>query len=71
MSTKFCDNIKHLIIKCDNSTSQNKNWLLFSNMIRFINDPYINLESITFDYYEAGHSYQAADSVHASISKKI
>jgi hypothetical protein len=40
-----------------------------------VNEPELKPLSITVDYYEAyyetGHSFQAADSVHSNISTKI
>lgn len=56
----------------DNCNSQNKNWTLFSSMARAINDGNMtSLQSITFLYLEAGHTFMAADSVHGSIGTAL
>lgn len=71
LNSDICENMSEIIFKCDNCYSQNKNWLLFSNMIKFINEPNFKPNCITIDYYEKGHTFQAADSVHSNISSNI
>ncbi|KAL4714331.1 hypothetical protein ACJJTC_009683 [Scirpophaga incertulas] len=64
--------IKEIIIYCDNCTAQNKNRILFSAMIRLINSTQlICAEKIRFIYLEPGHTYMAADTVHACIANKF
>jgi hypothetical protein len=36
-----------------------------------VNEPEFRPKSIEIDYYETGHSFQAADSVHSNISTKM
>ncbi len=67
----MCESFKEVIIKCDNSCQQNKSWILYGNVLRFVNNPSFLPISITFDYYESGHSYMAVDSLEASITKNI
>ncbi len=52
-----------VIIKCDNSCQENKSWILYGNVLRFVNNSNLLPISITFDYYESGHSCMAADSL--------
>jgi hypothetical protein len=40
-------------------------------MLWIINEQEFKPKIIEFDYYESGHSFQAADSVHSNISTKI
>ncbi|KAB0790600.1 hypothetical protein PPYR_14994 [Photinus pyralis] len=67
--TKLQNETKHLIFWCDNCTSQNKNWTLFTACITFVNQDW-GPESITFKYFEPGHSFMKADSIHGQIGKK-
>jgi hypothetical protein len=70
-NSQMCESFKEVIIKCDNSCQQNKSWILYGNILRFVNNSSFLPISITFDYYESGHSYMAADSLHANITKNI
>ena len=60
----------HLVLWMDNCGPQNKNWTLFSTMIAIINSKDFNLKSITFKYFEAGHTYMSADSFHHQVEKE-
>lgn len=60
---------KHVIFWADNCTAQNKNWTIFTACITFVNENW-GPESITFKYFEPGHSFMKADSVHGQIGKK-
>ena len=62
---------KSIIYYCDNCSSQNKCWILYSAMPRIVNDTQSATHDITFNYFEAGHSYKSADSVHGSIQRKL
>lgn len=55
----------------DNCNSQNKNWTLFSMLVRAVNDSSIRPHLITMLYLETGHTYMAADSVHGSIGTAL
>lgn len=63
------DNIKHILFWADNCTAQNKNWTLFTAFAIFVNENW-GPETITFRYFEPGHSTMKADSIHGHISKK-
>jgi hypothetical protein len=69
--SNLCQNANDVIIKCDNCYAQNKSWLFLSNLIRFVNHPNFKANSITIDYYESGHTYVSADSVHGNITQKL
>ncbi len=59
------------MIKCDNCGSQQKSWLFLTSLILIVNEPEFRPKSIEIDYYEIGHSFQAADSVHSNITTKM
>ena len=61
----------HLIIYADNCSSQNKNRTLFSVLIRAVNDKDVSANTITLNFFEAGHTYMSADGVHGCIAKAI
>lgn len=63
------DSTKHIIFWVDNCTAQNKNWVLFTACTIFVNQNW-GPESITFKYFEPGHSFMKADSIHGQIGKK-
>jgi hypothetical protein len=67
----LCQNSDNLVIKCDNCCSQQKSWLFLTSLILIVNGPEFRPKSIEIDYYETGHSFQAADSVHSNISTKM
>ena len=52
----------------DNCCAQNKNWTLFSTFVSLVNSV-DGPEEITMKYFEPGHTYMRADSVHGSIGK--
>lgn len=60
---------KHVIFWTDNCTAQNKNWTLFTACVIFVNEAW-GPETITFKYFEPGHSFMKADSIHGLIGKK-
>lgn len=61
-----------IVFYCDNCSSQNKNRILFTAMIRLVNSPsLISAEKIKFVYFEPGHTYMAADTVHGCIANKF
>jgi hypothetical protein len=63
------DETKHVIFWADNCSAQNKNWLLFTGCIIFVNENW-GPETITFKYFQPGHSFMKADSIHGQIGKK-
>ncbi len=69
--SELCQNCDNLVIKCDNCGSQQKSWLFLTSLILIVNEPEFRPKSIEIDYYEIGHSFQAADSVHSNITTKM
>lgn len=69
MIKRLQDTTQHVIFWADNCTSQNKNWILFTACITFVNEEW-GPETITFKYFEPGHSFMKADSIHGQIGKK-
>ena len=61
----------HLIVYADNCSAQNKNRTLFSVLIRAVNDKDVSANTITLNFFEAGHTFMAADGVHGCIAKAI
>jgi hypothetical protein len=64
-------NAKNMFIWVENSSSQNKNWIIISNLLLFINDISIKVENLLINYLEVGHTFMSADSVHGCIGKYI
>ena len=54
------------IFWADNCSAQNKNWTLFSGLTSIVNCEH-GPEEICIKYFEPGHTYMRADSVHGSI----
>lgn len=72
--TAFLENhrdLLHLIIWCDNCTSQNKNWILYTALVTLVNCGLYNIESITLKYLTKGHTHMTADGVHGNIEARI
>jgi hypothetical protein len=63
--------LQHLIIWCDNCTSQNKNWILYTALVIVVNSGLYNLESITLKYLTKGHTHMSADGVHGNIETHV
>ncbi|CAH1106705.1 unnamed protein product [Psylliodes chrysocephalus] len=60
-----------LIIWMDNFTGQNKNWVLYSALIVYINSEYCTTKNITLKYLLTGHTYMAADGLHGKIEQYV
>lgn len=55
----------------DNCNAPNKNKILYSVLLKYIkNVDNETTKTIQIEYFELGHNYMAADSIHATISKK-
>ncbi|CAH1967191.1 unnamed protein product [Acanthoscelides obtectus] len=68
---KNSDNVtKKFTFWVDNCSAQNKNWTLYSAFATFVNCEW-GPEEITLKYFEPGHSFMAADSVHGRISTEM
>lgn len=63
--------VQHLVLWCDNCTSQNKNWIIFTALVTIVNCGFSNLESLTIKYLTKGHTHMSADGVHGNIEKQI
>ena len=62
---------KHKTFWADNCSGQNKNWYLFSALIKEINILGGNAETITIKFFEPGHTFMSADSFHVQVEKGI
>ena len=63
--------MKHLTYWMDNCSSQNKNWCLMTMLVNAVNDPTVAVEDITLKYFEPGHTFMSADSVHHGVEKAM
>lgn len=63
--------VKHIIIWLDNCSSQNKNWCFYTFLVMVINSLEIASESITINYFEAGHTFMSADSFHHNVEQSL
>ena len=61
--------ISFFIFWVDNCSSQNKNWCLFSFLTTIVNLPNIAAKEIILKFFETGHTFMSADSVHADVEK--
>ena len=62
---------RHIVVYLDNCSSQNKNWFLFTTMVRILWDHPEIADSVTFKYLETGHTYMSADSFHGHVEKRM
>lgn len=62
---------ENLIIWLDNCTGQNKNWVLYSALIIYINSEYCTIKNITLKYLLTGHTYMSADGLHGKIEQFV
>lgn len=63
-------NVNEFIFWSDNCSAQNKNWVLYSTMVLLVNLEW-GPNKITFKYFEPGHSFMKADSVHGQIGAEL
>ncbi|KAL1375969.1 hypothetical protein pipiens_004550 [Culex pipiens pipiens] len=68
---RYYRNLKKLTLWLDNCSSQNKNWDLIEYIALLINQPEVQLQRIELKYFEPGHTFMAADSVHAGVEKQM
>ena len=54
---------------CDNCAPQNKNYTLFTMLATAVNSDQFCMTEITVKYFVPGHTFNAADSIHAAIEK--
>ncbi|XP_074039958.1 uncharacterized protein [Leptinotarsa decemlineata] len=55
----------------DNCSAQNKNWCLYTMFVTIINSNVIAASEITIKYFEAGHTFMSADSVHHGVEQSM
>jgi hypothetical protein len=60
-----------IIMWMDNCGAQNKNWLLYSSLLQYVQNEDVAAEVVEVKYLEPGHTFMAADSEHAAASKKL
>lgn len=63
--------LQHLIIWCDNCTSQNKNWILYTALVTLVKSGFSTIETINLKYLTKGHTHMTADGVHGNIEAQI
>ena len=63
-------NVDKFLFWADNCSAQNKNWTLFSGLSSIVNSP-SGPQEIRIKYFEPGHTFMRADSVHGSIGKAM
>lgn len=71
---KFCvhhRNFEHIMLWMDNCSSQNKNWTLFSMMVKLVNSNHVAAEDITLQFLCTRHTFMSADSVHAQVERQL
>lgn len=55
----------------DNCSAQNKNWCLFTMFVTMVNTNMITASEITIKYFETGHTFMSADSVHHGVEQSM
>lgn len=61
----------NLKIWLDNCTSQNKNWYLFTTLVRIMNTLTTYPDTVELLFLEKGHTFMSADSFHGHVEKYI
>jgi len=62
---------KSIIYWLDNCASQNKNWCLLTVLASLVNSRDIRAEELTLSYFETGHTFMSADSVHHGVEEQM
>jgi len=68
---KYDRSSKHIIYWLDNCAAQNINWCLFTLWACMVNSQDIEADDIVLTYFETGHTFMSADSVHHGIEDQI
>lgn len=63
--------VKHAIIWADNCTAQNKNWALLTALVTMVNSSESELDEVNLKFFEPGHTFMSADSVHHGVERAI
>ena len=61
----------HVTFWADNCSGQNKNWYLFSALVKEVNKAGGYPETSTVNCFEPEHTFMSADSIHALVEKMI
>ena len=64
----------NVVIWLDNCSGQNKNWTLLTTLACLMGERESGLEgdkTVTLKFFEAGHTFMAADSFHARVEKEF
>ncbi|KAL2102709.1 hypothetical protein ACEWY4_001877 [Coilia grayii] len=65
------EGVQHVTYWVDNCTSQNKNWVLISTLVKIVNSDQNTITDITLKFFEPGHTFMSADSFHASVERMM
>ncbi|KAL1375676.1 hypothetical protein pipiens_017360 [Culex pipiens pipiens] len=68
---RYYRNLKKLTLWLHICSSQNNNLDLIEYIALLINQPEVQLQRIELKYFEPGHTFMAADSVHAGVEKQM
>lgn len=63
--------VEHILYWCNNCSAQNKNWILFTMLVSVVNSNLIVANDITIKYFEPGHTFMSADSVHHGVEMSM
>ena len=58
------------VLWMDNCSGQNKNWTLYTALVQVVNAAW-GPQEVILRYFEAGHTFMAADAVHGLIGQKM
>jgi hypothetical protein len=62
----------HIVYWLDNCAAQNKNWCLLTTLVYYINNAELSsISDVTLKYFEKGHTFMSADSVHHGVEKAM
>ena len=62
---------EHVIFWVDNCSAQNKNWCLLSSLVVLMNSDLVAMDDVTLKYFEPGHTFMSADSVHHGVEQEM
>ena len=64
--------VDHVVYWADNCSTQSKNWTLYTALTTLVNySGQHDFQDITLKYFEPGHTFMSADSVHAAVEKQM
>lgn len=62
---------QHFIVWLDNCAAQNKNWAFMSFLVYIVNCSKVAAQSVEVYYFEPGHTFMSADSLHHQIELSL